>query len=128
MSTPEIAAVQWKNLSLLMLRDPTAIDPTAVALQIRSTRLARMKSIGFFPPEWIGEQLSRVHAPIGAIWGEFDAAGYPHIDERKQALRAVQPHAPFHVVPGSGHWVQYETPHVFNSLLLERLASLPREN
>lgn len=124
MTAQDIAAVQRKNLSLLMLHDPAAIDELAVLLQTRSTRLARLKTVGLFPPGWIEQQIAQIHAPVAAIWGEFDATSHPYLDERKQALRALHPDAPFHVVAGAGHWVQYEAAEAFNALLLDHLASV----
>jgi len=124
MGSDEIAAIQRTNLSLLMLHNRTSIDATAVAIQTRNTRVAQMKSIGFFPPDWLNSQLPRVTAPLGAIWGEFDATAYPELDQREQALRSLRPDAPFRMIPDVGHWVQYEAAAAFNEALLERLSSV----
>jgi 2-hydroxy-6-oxonona-2,4-dienedioate hydrolase len=61
---------------------------------------------------------------LAGIWGEFDATATPHLAERAQRLRQFQPQASFDVVPGAGHWVQYEASDAFNRRL-RALASAP---
>ena len=41
----------------------------------------------------------------------------PYLAERRERLRQFQPGAPFEIVPGAGHWVQYEASEQFNRLL-----------
>ena len=69
------------------------------------------------------EALSKLRARLDGIWGERDATAYPHLDERARILRSVQPAARFAIVPGAGHWVQYEAADRFNALLAEFAAS-----
>jgi pimeloyl-ACP methyl ester carboxylesterase len=40
-------------------------------------------------------------------------------------LRSIQPGARFEVIPGAGHWVQFEAAERFNPLLAE-LAGYPK--
>ena len=42
--------------------------------------------------------------------------------DRKRLLQSVQPGARFTVVPGAGHWVQYEAPDQFNRVITEYAA------
>lgn len=121
MSTAEIADMQRRNLGLLMLHRPESADDAAVAMQTRNTQAARLKSIGFAPPDWLRRHLPDVQAPLTAIWGEFDATAYPRMDLREQTLRYLRPDAAFHVIRGAGHWVQYEAADAFNCLLIEIL-------
>ena len=44
----------------------------------------------------------------------------------KQKLRQFQPQAPIEIMPGVGHWVQFEAANAFNALLRAMLASLAR--
>ena len=60
-----------------------------------------------------------VTARLDGIWGERDATAYPHLDERARILRGFQANARFAVVPGAGHWVQYEAADPFNALIAE---------
>ena len=121
MSAAETAELQRANLGILMFADPARIDDLAVALQCRSVALARVKSRGFAPIDLLRPVLPKVTAPLGGIWGEFDVTAYPHVDERRQLLQEIQPAAWFEVIPGAGHWVQYEAADAFNRVLLQRL-------
>jgi pimeloyl-ACP methyl ester carboxylesterase len=105
-----------------MFHDPAKIDDVAVWMQIRHVAVGRFKSVPFAPGDRLARALSLATAPIGGIWGEFDITAYPHLDQREALLHSIQPDAPFHVVAGAGHWVQYEAASEFNRLLLNFLA------
>jgi pimeloyl-ACP methyl ester carboxylesterase len=122
MSGAEIAALQRDNLGRFMVHDPAKIDEVAVWMQIRHVAIGRFKSVPFAPGDRLARALPQVKAPIAGIWGEFDITAYPYLDQRKKLLRSIQPDAPFHVVAGVGHWVQYEAADEFNRLLLPWLA------
>jgi pimeloyl-ACP methyl ester carboxylesterase len=107
------------NLNQLMIADPDKIDELALYLQKINHARARMRSRRFSRSNALAEALPRVPAQLSGIWGERDATAYPHVDERARVLRSFQPAARFAVVPGAGHWVQYEAPDRFNTLLTE---------
>jgi 2-hydroxy-6-oxonona-2,4-dienedioate hydrolase len=107
------------NLNQLMIADPTKIDELALYLQRTNHARARMRSRRFSRSGALVEALPRVPARLDGIWGERDATAYPHLDERARLLRSFQPQARFAVVPGAGHWVQYEAAERFNELLAE---------
>jgi pimeloyl-ACP methyl ester carboxylesterase len=121
MSPAEIDALQRENLAKMMFHDPARIDDIAVWLQIENVRRGRFKSIPFARGTWLAQALPAIVAPIAGIWGEFDGTAYPHLDQRAALLRQFQPEAPFHVVAGAGHWVQYEAAAEFNRLLRQFL-------
>jgi 2-hydroxy-6-oxonona-2,4-dienedioate hydrolase len=103
----------------LMIADPGKIDELALYLQKINHARARMRSRRFSRSNALAEALPRVTARLDGIWGERDATAYPHVDERARVLRSFQPGARFAVVPGAGHWVQYEAAERFNALLGE---------
>jgi pimeloyl-ACP methyl ester carboxylesterase len=105
------------NLNQLMIHDPDKIDELALYLQKTNHARARMRSRRFSRSGALVEALPRVTARLDGIWGERDATAYPHLDERAQTLRSFQPTARFVVVPGAGHWVQYEAADEFNGLI-----------
>jgi 2-hydroxy-6-oxonona-2,4-dienedioate hydrolase len=107
------------NLNQLMIRDPDKIDELALYLQKTNHARARMRSRRFSRSGALIEALPLIKARLDGIWGERDATAYPHLDERAQTLRSVQPNARFAVVPGAGHWVQYEAADRFNQLMAE---------
>jgi 2-hydroxy-6-oxonona-2,4-dienedioate hydrolase len=107
------------NLNQLMIHDPDRIDALALYLQKTNHARARMRSRRFSRSGALIEALPRVTARLDGIWGERDATAYPHLDERARLLRSIQPTARFAVVPGAGHWVQYEAADQFNPILAE---------
>ena len=78
-----------------------------------------MRSRRFSRSGALVEALPKIKARLDGIWGERDATAYPHLDERAQTLRGVQPGARFAVVPGAGHWVQFEAADRFNEIIAE---------
>jgi pimeloyl-ACP methyl ester carboxylesterase len=111
------------NLNQLMIADPDKIDELALYLQKTNHARARMRSRRFSRSGALVEALPRITARLDGIWGERDATAYPHLEERARVLRGFQPSARFAVVPGAGHWVQYEAADRFNALLAEFAAS-----
>lgn len=107
------------NLNQLMIADPDKIDELALYLQKTNHARARMRSRRFSRSDALRQALPRIAARLDGIWGERDATAYPRLDERVQVLRSAQPQARFAVVPGAGHWVQYEAADRFNALLTE---------
>ena len=107
------------NLNQLMIADPDKIDELALYLQQTNHARARMRSRRFSRSGALIEALPKIRARLDGIWGEKDATAYPHLAERARILRGVQPAARFAIVPGAGHWVQYEAADRFNPLLAE---------
>ena len=122
--TPEtLAAEARRNLEILMLHDPAKVDGVAIHMQILNTTRARTRSREMGQAFRLSEVLPRVIVPMTGIWGEFDSTTYPHIQERIDLFRALQPDFRMHVIPGAGHWVAYEAADAFNARLLEVLTA-----
>jgi 2-hydroxy-6-oxonona-2,4-dienedioate hydrolase len=107
------------NLNQLMIHDPDKIDELALWLQKTNHAHARMRSRRFSRSGALIEALPKIKARLDGIWGERDATAYPHVEERKRILQDIQPQARFAVVPGAGHWVQFEAADEFNRLIAE---------
>jgi pimeloyl-ACP methyl ester carboxylesterase len=122
-SEAEALAVARHNVGALMIADPAKIDELAVYIQSQNAPRGRVKSRRFSRADALARALPLIAARIDGIWGERDATAYPHLDERARALRSVQPGARFEIVPGAGHWVQYEAADRFNSILAEIVGS-----
>jgi len=118
-SQAEEFATHRYNLNQLMIADPDRIDELALYLQKTNHARARMRSRRFSRSGALVEALPRITARLDGIWGERDATAVPHLDERARILRSFQPSARFAVVPGAGHWVQYEASDRFNALIAE---------
>ena len=111
------------NLAELMIHDPAKIDPLALAIQDWHSMRNRLRTPLLSRSLATVEALARVRAPVGAIYGEFDAPAYPDVRKREAMLRAVQPDLDFRVIPAAGHWTSYEAPVQFNAMLLDMLGA-----
>ena len=69
------------------------------------------------------EVLPSLHCELNGIWGEHDVTGTPGMQQHRELLQSLHPGIDFRVIPGAGHWVQYESSEVFNGMLLEMLSS-----
>jgi pimeloyl-ACP methyl ester carboxylesterase len=118
-SEEEEFATHRYNLNQLMIRDPGKIDNLALYLQKTNHARARMRSRRFSRSGALIEALPKVKGRLDGIWGERDATAYPHVEERARLLRGIQPGARFAVIPGAGHWVQFEAADAFNPVLAE---------
>jgi 2-hydroxy-6-oxonona-2,4-dienedioate hydrolase len=58
---------------------------------------------------------------VWAIYGEHDALYQSQMDEVRAVLQTARDFRDMTVVPGAGHWVQYERPEAFNAALLAAL-------
>jgi 2-hydroxy-6-oxonona-2,4-dienedioate hydrolase len=119
--TEEFATHRY-NLNQLMIHDPEKIDELALYLQKTNHARARMRSRRFSRSGALIEALPHIKARLDGIWGERDATAYPHVEERARLLCSIQPAARFTVIPGAGHWVQYEAAEQFNPILTEYAA------
>lgn len=109
------------NLAALMLADPDSIDDLALAIQERSTALARMRSRQHAESTALRDAIAAARAPLGAIYGERDAIARPHVEQRLALLRELRPGADARMIPGAGHWVAFEAAEAFNAALLSIL-------
>ena len=111
------------NLNQLMIHDPAKIDELALYLQKTNHAHARMRSRRFSRSGALIEALPKIKGRLDGIWGERDATAYPHVEERRRLLQGVQPGARFTIVPGAGHWVQFEAADAFNRIITEYATS-----
>jgi 2-hydroxy-6-oxonona-2,4-dienedioate hydrolase len=106
-----------------MIADPTKIDELAIYIQSQNAPRGRVKSRRFSRADTLARALPLVKARLDGIWGERDATAFPHLDDRARTLRSIQANARFEVIPGAGHWVQYEAADRFNPVLSEIVSS-----
>lgn len=129
MTDDEIDALQRRNLEILMFKNPANIDGLTIHIHRRNLERGRVRSRRISLTNALVEALPDIKAPIGGIWGEFDATvdGWPGLDKRKEIFQAVQPGAPFQVLLGCGHWAMHEMPDEFLAALLPMLETLDRK-
>ncbi len=120
LAADEERAVHQHNLGVVMLKDERTIDDRAIDLHAENIRRSTVRPTDF-SHDGLERAVERISCPLVAIRGEFDALGSgPNGAAEKQmaALAARRPDSQRHVVPGAGHWVMYEQPELFNSILL----------
>lgn len=103
------------NLAELMLHEPAAIDALAMLVHRSASERTRLRSKQLSHTDATRRALDRLRIPALLAWGEHDptASGAA----TSQALAHGRPERRCRVVPGAGHWVQYERPDEINTLL-----------
>lgn len=104
------------NLAALMLHDEACIDALALAVHERSCRTTRFRSKAVSRHPLLEPALDRFTGPTLLVWGEHDVTA---AENTAQRLAALAPHRQWCVVPGAGHWVQYERPQQINAMLAQ---------
>lgn len=111
------------NLAALMLSDPAHIDDATLALHIHNVARDRLPRRRLAHTDILARSLLRVRCPVHAIYGASDALYKRWITALEAAFRATgAPFAGMALVPGCGHWVQYEQPGAFHAALRKALA------
>jgi pimeloyl-ACP methyl ester carboxylesterase len=100
-----------------MIHDPANIDALALYMQKANAERSRVRGKHVSHTGSLTQCLPHVQGRIAGIWGEHDATGAPYLAERRDLIRQYRPDAPFEIVPGAGHWVQYEAAATFNPWL-----------
>src|SRR4051794_8613223 len=113
----EKRAIHHVNLGILMIHDPDKIDALAVEVQSRNAAVSRIRGKHVSHTGSLANCLPGFAGRLAGIWGEHDPTAVPYLAERKAFVQQIQPGAPFDIVPGAGHWVQYEAHETFNRRL-----------
>ncbi|SPA18720.1 Alpha/beta fold family hydrolase/acetyltransferase [Cupriavidus taiwanensis] len=118
-----LADTMRHNLAAFMFADPAAIGSEAVAIHTRACRATRFHSKSISRAGGLQQALVRFRGPILMIWGEADVTMSPEtIAGIAREASAGLPQVRISLVPGAGHWVQYEAHQQVNGLLQHWLA------
>ena len=118
--TPEaIAACMRHNLEMHMLFDPAQLDDVALQLHTEACQRTRFRSRPISMAGGLKEALDQCQIPMLLIWGEHDVTAEPAVVA--QALTHDHPQRQARIMPGVGHWVQYENADEINRMLLSEL-------
>jgi pimeloyl-ACP methyl ester carboxylesterase len=110
-----------QNLCILMVRDPDKVDEPAVYMQHHNAERSRVRGKHITLTGDLPTALAEFKGRLAGIWGEHDVTAVPYMEARREKLQQFRPGASFDVVPGAGHWVQYEAADAFNELMRLRL-------
>ena len=118
----ELDAVLRENLATLMLARPDSIDALALALHAANLPRDRMKLRRLAKTDILRRTLPELSCPVHGIWGEQDALyrGVQHLLE--PALALAPGFGSLALIPGAGHWVQFERAEAFDRALAAALA------
>jgi pimeloyl-ACP methyl ester carboxylesterase len=109
------------NLGVLMLHRPESVDALAVALQAANVPHDRMQRRKLALSDILLRALPQIGCRLDAIYGEQDALYADRLDELRRRLQVAPTLGELVLLPGSGHWVQYEDAPLFNATLLQML-------
>jgi pimeloyl-ACP methyl ester carboxylesterase len=123
LATPELQAQAHRhNLLGLMLYDADQLDALAMRLHILNVARDRMTRRRLSSTPVLVPVMPQIQCPVHAIYGEHDAFYLDNLPEVEAMYRRITPRlASWQLLQGSGHWVQYETPDVFESALQRAL-------
>jgi pimeloyl-ACP methyl ester carboxylesterase len=107
-----------------MIHDPRNVDDLAVYAQSRNAEQSRVRGKHVSNTGALSRCLPGFSGRLAGIWGEFDPTAAPYLAERRERLRQFRSDASFDVIPGAGHWVQYEAHEAFNRRVAEILKSV----
>jgi pimeloyl-ACP methyl ester carboxylesterase len=116
----ERRAAMKANLLGLMLHAPESVDELAMHLLVLNGKRSRLVPSPLVLPDRLLEVLPRVHAELGAIWGEFDRP-HPNPPAQEAVLRRFHAELDFRTIAGAGHWAMYERPDAVNAALIDML-------
>ena len=107
------------NLMALMLQHECSLDALAMAVHAANVKRDRMPRRRLSSTPIVAAALPQIQCPLHVIYGEGDAlykGRWPEVAAlfKDQAPRLTS----WHLVPDSGHWVQYERPDAFQLALL----------
>jgi 2-hydroxy-6-oxonona-2,4-dienedioate hydrolase len=114
-------AIHRVNLGILMIYDQEKIDALAVEVQSHNAGLSRIRGKHVSNTGALANCLPGFAGRLAGIWGEHDPTAAPYLAERRERLQQFQPGSPFDIVPGAGHWVQYEAYETVNRRMPELL-------
>jgi 2-hydroxy-6-oxonona-2,4-dienedioate hydrolase len=113
------------HLLAMMLANPVSVDTTTLDVHRANLANARFDNRHLSWCDRVVGFLSELQCPVRLIYGAEDKTAFPSIDARVALARAAVPSLELHIVPGAGHWVQYERSRETTLLILQFLDANP---
>ncbi len=104
------------NLVTFMLHDPGTADELALLAHEQASRRTRYRSKQMSVGVDLARELVPYRGPVRMIWGGQDVTAADP-DRAGAKLADGRSNRDWYVVPGAGHWVQYEAPEATLRLL-----------
>lgn len=118
----EIAAAHRTNLLIMMLHSPQALDELALLMQTLNVPRDRMPRRRLSRTDALKQLSARWACPVMGIWGREDALFAGGLVAQIEPALSVCDMRSFHIVPETGHWLQYERAELFNRELIRFLS------
>jgi len=115
-----VRAALHHNLRVQMLHEPQSIDALALAIHEISCIRTRFVSKPISRAGGLQNLLDQYQQPLLMLWGEHDVTAVPEL--LAPQLRGNHTEREWCLLPGAGHWVQYERASEINSLMLSWFA------
>jgi pimeloyl-ACP methyl ester carboxylesterase len=104
------------NLLAHMLYDEANADALAFETYVYSVRTTRFRSGGAPRDARLAEMLAPFAEPVLLIWGEHDVTATPEL--ARDPLIQGRPNRHYRLLPGGGHWIQFECADAVNAELV----------
>jgi len=114
-------AAHQRNLEVIMIANPSRIDPLAITIQRTNAERARLRAAPVRKDASTQMHVPNLKCGVAFIWGERDSTIGPHLDERPAWIRKFRPDARHTIIPDAGHWAAYEQPERFNEAMIDLL-------
>lgn len=118
MDEAQIRSVHRSNLEMMMFADPARIDEETVTLHRENIERARFRNWGLSWTDSVVGYLAGMTFPVQLMLGEKDAVARPTVANRVERCLAAKPDLEVRIIPGAGHWAQYESPEEVNGHLI----------
>jgi 2-hydroxy-6-oxonona-2,4-dienedioate hydrolase len=100
--------------------EPESIDALALSIHEISCTRTRFRSKAVSRAGGLQHLLDRHQQPLLMLWGEHDVTAFP--ESLAPQLRGERNEREWCLIPGAGHWVQYERASEVNRLMLSWFA------
>lgn len=120
---PARDAAHRHNLLQLMLAQDAAADAFAVGLHAMNVVRDRMLRRRLMLTDVLVPILPTLTCPVSGIWGALDGVYRDRLDLIGRVLALAPGFESLVLVPGAGHWVQFEAATEFNAVMTSALRS-----
>ena len=122
----DLIAAQRANLQSIMLKRPESVTPLALRIQHECTAMARLRVERVDWGPGLIVSVPGYKGNLTCVWGDSDSFVDPaELPDRPARIRAMNPAADTHILPETGHWMQFESAESFNAILRDLVSKPP---
>lgn len=106
--------VHRHNLNTMMFVHPESVTEGVIDLQVANVSRDRLRRRRIARTDVLAKVQARWACPVHGVWAESDALYKETLLEIPNVLSSM---SSFHVVPDAGHWVMFENPQAFHTVV-----------